>query len=93
MRLLFNQVIFLVVVAGRCFKSRWFIRQESVQGLVAAWRVIVFVQQNDASFYHARIEVLDALFVGRVEIDVEVDEAELLVLWLPGKRIFKVSRC
>lgn len=79
MRLLFNQVIFLVVVAGRCFKSLWFIRQESVQGLVAAWpwRVILFVQQNDASFYHARIEVLDAFFVGSVEIDVEVDEAEL----------------
>ena len=87
------QIPLLVVVHLDHLRLLWSESRELVDCFVAArpWRVVVFIEQDDAATHHQRIEKFQTLLVGTVDVDVHVDEAEADVVRERAERFVKES--
>lgn len=77
-RLLFPKIPFLEIVDFDFKELLWFVCQKLVDGFIATrpGRIVVFIKQHDPSGADAGIEKLQGVFVGLVEVTIEMDEGQ-----------------
>src|SRR5579863_6014582 len=91
--LLFNQIPFLIVVAGCHLEFLRFADEKLVGGFVATRprRVVVFVEKNDAGWIEPGIKKLQPFAVRFVQVYIEVDKAEPYVWGKSLERLVEVA--